>query len=286
MIKTIKIKNLIGIITLLILAFFMIYPIIFLIVGSIMGDSELRANLSPLFLSTPTYIKWSLLPLYPTLVHYVELLLDSPEYYVMFWNSFKIVAGILFGQLVIGMPCAWGFARFQFKGKKFLFFLYIALMLLPFQVLMLSEYIVLDSLNLIDTLWSIILPGAFSTFPVFIMYHYFATLPKEIMEAAKLDGASELKLFIDFGLPLGRPGILSALVLGFLEFWNLIEQPITFLETQKKWPLSMYLPNITTKNAGVAFAISVVTLLPPLIVFLIGERYLEEGIAVTGSKES
>ena len=107
------------------------------------------------------------------MMHYVELLLDSPEFFVMFWNSVKLTAAILAGQLLVGTPAAWGFARYQFPGKKILFTIYIALMMMPFQVMMLSNYLVLDQMRLLDTMAGIILPAVFSTFPVFLMYRFF-----------------------------------------------------------------------------------------------------------------
>ncbi len=104
---------------------------------------------------------------------YVELLLDAPGFFTMFWNSCKQVFPIVAGQIVIGAPAAWAFARFRFRGKGVLYALYIILMLMPFQVTMVSGYFVLDRLGLMNTVWAIILPGAVSTFPVFLMIRFF-----------------------------------------------------------------------------------------------------------------
>ena len=115
---------------------------------------------------------------------------------------------------------------------------------------MLSNYLVLDQMRLLDTMAGIILPAVFSTFPVFLMYRFFQGLPEAIMDSARIDGAGELRIFFRIGIPLGSPGMISALVLGFLEYWNLIEQPMAFLKTKEKWPLSLYLPNISTERGG------------------------------------
>ena len=264
---------------LLLLAFLFVFPILFLAVGSLMGKNELTDLLLPVMqTSSKGYASWKLFPEYPTLKHYVEVLLDSPEFFVMFWNSVKITAGALAGELLVGMPAAWGFAKFDFPGKKILFRLYIALMMMPFQVMLLGNYLVLDKLRLLDSLWGIILPAVFSTFPVFIMYRFFEGIPQALLEAARLDGAGELRLFFMVAIPLGSPGVISAIVLGFLEYWNLIEQPMVFLKTKELWPLSLYLPNIDLKQAGVSFAASIVALLPAVFVFLAGQDYLEQGI--------
>lgn len=262
------------------------YPIIFLVTGSLMGKGELTQNLSAILTEgSEGYAGWGLIPLYPTLKSYVQLLLDSPEFFVMFWNSVKMTSATLIGQVLVGVPAAWGFARFRFPFKKLLFTIYIVLMMMPFQVTMLSSYLVLDKMHLMDTYGSIILPQMFSTFPVFIMYRFFHGIPDSVIESAKVDGAGDFQIFLRFGIPLGSGGIVSAIVLGFLENWNLIEQPLTFLKDKTLWPLSLYLPNIGLEQAGIAFATSVVTLIPAFLVFLSGQDYLERGIVAAAVKE-
>lgn len=263
-----------------------LYPVFFLIIGSLMGNDELAAYLGPVISGKAGYVEFPLLPQYPTFRQFVEIFLDSPSFFVMFWNSIKITFGVLVGQLVAGTMAAWGFAKYQFPGKKGFFLVYMVLMLLPFQVLMLSNYLVLDQLKLVDTLWGIILPGAFSTFPVFIMYRFFTEIPDSLIESAKLDGAREWQLFVYIALPIGSSGVIASMVLGFLEYWSLIEQPMTFLKDKSLLPLSIFLPDITnTGRSGMAFAASVVTFLPALLVFLGGQDYLEQGIMAGAVKE-
>lgn len=280
-----KIHKKIIFVLLCLLAFVACYPIIFLFSGSFMGTAELQDNLKPVLAGTEGFVLWRLIPLSPTIRSYVELLIDSPEFFKMFWNSVILVVGILGGQILIGVPAAWGFAKFKFPFRKALFTLYIVLMMMPFQVLMLSNYLVLDKLHLIDTHLGIILPAVFSTFPVFIMYRFFCGVPDAVIESAKIDGAGNLQIFIRLGLPLGSAGIISAMVLGFLEYWNLIEQPLTFLKDKTLWPLSLFLPNIGLDKAGIAFTTSIVTLLPAILVFMGGQDYLEQGIVAAAVKE-
>jgi len=179
----------------------------------------------------------------------------------------------------------YNFMVFKFKFKKSLFFLYIIIMMMPFQVTMLSNYLILKQLKLLDTLASLIFPGIFSTFPVFIMFNFFRGIPPAVIEAARIDGARERDIFLKIGIPLGKNGIIASLVLEFLEYWNLIEQPMTFLNDKTKWPLSLFLPAIRGENAGFAFAVSVITLIPAALVFFSGHEYLEQGIASLGVKE-
>lgn len=144
-----------------------------LLSASFMGSREMAHNLAPVLNEAAGYAHWPVLPQYPTLKPYVELLLDAPGFFTMFWNSCKQVFPIVAGQIVIGAPAAWAFARFRFRGKGVLYALYIILMLMPFQVTMVSGYFVLDRLGLMNTVWAIILPGAVSTFPVFLMIRFF-----------------------------------------------------------------------------------------------------------------
>lgn len=274
------VKILAGLLALVVLS-----PVLFLLTGSLMGDAELGNSLGPALTQMEGYAFWRFVPRYPTLTSYAGLLLDTPSFFVMFWNSVKLTGAILIGELLVATPAAWAFARYHFPGKRLLFLLYILLMMMPFQVMMLSNYLVLDCLSLLDTHEGIILPAVFSTFPVFIMYRFFEGIPEALLDAARLDGAGHFRLFWDIGIPLGVPGIFSVLVLGFLEYWNLLEQPMAFLKTKALWPLSLFLPNLDLSRAGVAFAASAVVMIPAILVFLSGQEYLEQGILAAAVKE-
>ena len=259
-------------------------PVVMLLCMSIKSGTELSTLLTPVMNSGTGNIHWNFLSLYPTGGHFFRLLFYTPEFFTVFWNSMKIVFLILIGQLLIGVPAAWAFASFRFQGKNLLFLLYVCLMLLPFQVTMLPSYLVLSSLHLINTLAAVILPAVFSTFPVFLVYRSFSCIPRELLEAARMDGATEGRIFLEIGVPLGSSGIMSSLVLGFLDYWNMMEQPLAFLQDKTLWPLSLYLPEIEIAYAGIALAASVITLIPALFVFMLGQDYLEQGIAASGIK--
>lgn len=261
------------------------FPIAMVVSGSIKSSKELAETLAPVLGSSKEMICWKLFPLYPTLRHYGRLLFYTPQFFSVFWNSMKIVVCILLGQILTAMPMAWAFAKFSFPGKRILFTIYVILMLMPFQVTMLPSYLVLNRLQLINTHMAVILPAIFSTFPVFIMYRSFASIPKGFLEAAKIDGAGEWQMFFYIGIPLGSSGILSAMVLGFLEYWNLMEQPLAFLSDPSLWPLSLYLPEINLAQSGMVLAASVITLIPAAFVFVMGQDYLEQGIVAAGIKE-
>lgn len=260
----------------------MVLPLLMLFVDSLMGKQELLETCGAVLSDYEGHAGFRLFPLYPTLRAYVRLLLDSPEYFTAFWNSMFQTVGVLLGQLLVAVPAAWAFARFRFPGKNLLWLLYMLLMILPFQVTMVSGYLVLNQIHLMDTHGAVILPGIFSTLPVFILQKTFAGIPDEVIEAAQIDGAGSIRIFLDIGIPLGKSGIFSILILGFLEYWNAIEPPMTYLKTKSLWPLSLYLPQMTGTEISAVFAASVVTLIPAVLLFLTGQENLEQGIVASG----
>ena len=261
-------------------------PIVMVALGSLKSGNELADSLRPVLSEggTDVFIRWKLLALYPTLRHYIRLLVWTPDFFTVFWNSVKMTVPILAGQLFAAVPAAWAFAAYTWKHKHAVFTLYVVLMLLPFQVTMLPSYLVVQRLHLLDTHAAVILPAVFSTFPLFMVYRSFTAIPKELLEAARVEGAGETAVFLKIGVPLGSPGILSAAVLGFLDCWNMIEQPLAFLKEKALWPLSLYLPNVQAGQAGISLAACVITLIPAALVFLLGQDYLEQGITASGIK--
>lgn len=280
-----RIRSWMNAVVLTALAIIVCLPVALLVSGSLTGEYEMHERLLPLVQESGSYVSWRWIPQFPDFSQFGKLLFTTPQFFVLFWNSMKITALILAGQLFTAVPAAWAFSRYQFWMKKALFTLYIVLMLLPFQVTMLSQYLVLDRTGLLNTHWAVILPAVFSTFPVFLIYRSFCGIPESLVEAARIDGAGEWYSFFRIGLPLAEGGILSAAVLNFLECWNLIEQPLAFLKDKAKWPLSLYLPQIGPDQAGFAMTASVITLLPALCVFAFGQDYLEQGISASGMKE-
>ena len=280
-----SLKRTVTTIMLILPGILVVLPIVLLITGSVMDHYELTGYLTSVFMDGEEFISWKLMPDYPSFENYGKLLFLTPQFFVLFWNSVKMVLCILAGQLLVGVPAAWAFAVYRVRAGKLLFALYVVLMLLPFQVTMLSSYLVLNRLSLLNTQKAVILPAVFSTFPIFLTYGGFRGIPGQLFEAARVDGAREWYIFFKMGLPLGKSGILSALVLGFLEYWNMMEQPMAFIDDKALWPLSLYLPEIVWGQAGYAFCASVITLIPAAFVFVMGQDYLERGIIYSGLKE-
>ncbi len=277
-----RFKQMIILLTLTVLALFTVWVFWFMTMGAMTPKDELLVTIAPaLSVQSDQQAVWTILPSWPTIQPMVELLLDTPLFFTMFWNTCKLVFPQVIGQLLVATPAAWVFSKLPFPGKKFLYGCYLLLMVLPFQITMVPNYLVLDWLGLMNTSWSVILPGVFSTFSVFIIKKAFDAVPNVLLEAAALDGAGPLRSFFTIGLPLGLPGILSATVLSFLECWNAIEQPMLFLQDKADWPLSLYLANITVDDLGLAMVASLMMLAPPILLFLAGEGYFARGIGLS-----
>lgn len=280
-----KLRTVILYFIFMLISFVTVYPVILVILLSVQDSDELAEMTSSLIQFTGEYVDIHYIPQYPTLSHFIDLLIFTPEFYTVFWNSLLMTGIILVFQLLVAVPSAWAFASFRFKGKKLLFNMYVIFMLMPFQVTMLSQYIVLDKIQLMNTRWSVILPAIFSTFSVFLIYRGFADIPRDIVDSARTDGANEWQVLRYIGLPLGKHGILSCLVLSFLDYWNMVEQPLAFINDKSKFPLSLYLPMLDMSNAELMLTSSVITLVPAVFVFITGQDYLEQGIISSSLKE-
>ena len=278
-------KKILPICLLSLAALTVLLPLYMLLTGVFMDEREIAQTIGAAIGNEPGFARFVLLPRYPTLRPLAELLLDTPKFFAMFWNTCRLTIPSVLLQVLIAVPAAWGLSRYRFRGRKFLYTLYIVLMLMPFQVVMVPSYLVLSKFSMLDTRLAILLPAAFSAFPVFILYRFFSAIPESFAEAARLDGAGDFAVLWHIGVPLGMPGILSIVVLGFLESWSAIEQPLTFLRDPSLWPLSLFLPGIASDNAGAAFSASLITMLPAILIFLWGQPYLESGIRAAGLKE-
>ena len=277
-------KRIACLLALTLLALFTWWVLWFMGMGALTPEDELLATIGPALQSESREpAVWCLLPSWPTLQPLVQLLLDTPTFFAMFWNACKLAFPQVAGQLVVAAPAAWAFSKLEFPGRRVLYGAYLVLMVLPFQITMVPSYLVLDRLGLMDTPWAVILPGVFSAFPVFIIKKGFDAVPQSLLEAAALDGAGPLRCFVSVGLPLGLPAVLSAATLGFIEAWNAIEQPMLFLKDKANWPLSLYLSKITAGDLGLAMVASLMMLAPPLLLFLTGRKYLEQGIGLAAS---
>ena len=265
-------------------------PIILTITNSFMSPSEISANYGSIFATNEKggrvfvskTVNLKLIPDMVTFSQYYTVLFKSPEYLLKFWNSAIYVVPIVVFQLAIAALASYGFARYDSRKKRILFFLYMVMMLMPYQVTLVPNFLVSNWMGIYGTAWAILLPGFFSPFAVFLLTKFMKRIPTEVLEAASIDGAGEWMIFSRVCMPLCKGGIASIAILVFFDYWNMVEQPIILLPDADKHPLSVFLSRINTGEISLAFAVAVIYLIPPLLIFLYGEDYLVEGISYQG----
>lgn len=271
------------------LAFLM--PTVLTITNSFMSQSEIMSNYGVVFkenkekgkayISEKVNLKF--IPDKVSFSQYATVLFKSPDYLFKFWNSVIMVLPIVVFQVAIASIAAYGFTRWRGKVRAVIFFSYVILMLMPYQVTLVPNYLVADWFGILNTRWAVILPGAFAPFSVYLLTKFMRRIPADLIEAAQLDGASEWQIFTKICIPQCRAALYSITILVFIDYWNMVEQPLIMLPDEQKQPLSVYLATINAGEVGLAFAIAAIYMIPAILLFLHGEEYLVEGIVNQGS---
>ena len=290
-----SIAKVFGVIFLSGAAFIAIMPIFFTFLNSFMSSSEIEGNYGVVFQSLPgstneasRFIdeapQLQLIPQEVSADQYSEILLKNPSYLFRYWNSILLTVPIVIGQLAVACMASYSFMRYRKKRREVLFFFYIILMLMPFQVTLVPNYIMNQTLNILDTPWAVILPGVFSTFSVYILTKYMRRIPKAYIEAAIIDGAGEWQIFTKVVMPNCKAPVAAMAILLFIDYWNMVEQPLVMLQDEGMQPLSVFLSKVNVEDIGLAFAACALYMIPPLLIFLRGEDQLVEGISQSGIK--
>ena len=285
-----KIVNAIVTVFAFIAAAMFIMPTVLTIANSFMTSTEISANYGAMldnmtedkkvYISDKVNLKF--IPDKVTIDQYKNVLLKNPEYLLKFWNSVLLTVPITLFQMLLAILTSYGFSRYPNKFKGIIFFTYIILMIMPYQVTLVPNFLVAEKFNLLNTRWAIILPGIFSPFSIFLLSKVMKRIPVSYVEAAKLDGASELQILTKIHVPLCKGAIVSIAMLVFIDYWNMVEQPLILMKDADMHPLSVFLSQINTGDIGLAFAVGTVYMVPTILMFLYGEDYLLEGITYSG----
>ena len=258
-------------------------PILYIVFHSLKGESLIIS----LYSGKVPYTIWQKIvikPFYVNLDQYYEMLFRTPRLLYMFWNSIMITVPVVIGQIGLAFLAAYGFSKLKFPGSETLFFIYIVIMLMPFQVTMVPNYIMLNKLSLIDTKWALILPGVFNTFSVFFLKQFMEGIDKCLLEEARLLGASEWQILKYVMLPMSKPMIMSVIVFVFIDYWSMVEQPVIFLKNETHYPLSAYLGIINDNKISIGFAGSVLYMILPINLAIYTKEDLAEGFKITNLK--
>jgi multiple sugar transport system permease protein len=219
--------------------------------------------------------KWNLINNYKTVWG------SQYNFGLYYWNSIKVTVLTTFFQVVISAMAGFAFAKLNFKFKNQLFLLFLATMMIPDQVTIVPQFMILNKLNLYDTHAGLILMGCFSIFGIFFMRQYMLSIPDSIMEAAKIDGAGYLTIFLRIILPISKPALTTLAILKFVWTWNDYMHPLIFLSSQKLFTIQIGMKSFVTDfsaNYALMMAAAVSAIIPLIIIFLIGQKNVIEGI--------
>lgn len=262
---------------LLLLTLVFVAPLVWMLVTSLKSNSEaIRLPLS-----------W--IPENPTLDAYRQLFDPGSRTPVLRWLGNSLVAASLHALLVLALaaPAAYALARMDFRGRGVLFGVIIATLFIPGIIFLTPNYLIVERFGWLDTLWAIVVPGAADAFGVFLLRQFFMSLPRELEEAAVLDGASAFEVFWRIILPLSQPALVTLLVLSFLQNWNGFLWPIYVLFSPERLTLPpglSILQGSYTTDYAILMAGGVVASAPVLLLFIFVQRYVIQGVATSGLK--
>lgn len=205
---------------------------------------------------------------------FYEVFVRRPDYLVKFWNSLLLSGAIVAGQCVLSALAGYGFSKFVFPFREAVYFAVIVLMLMPYQVTLVSNFLITDALHLNNTYWAILLPGIFSPFGVFLMRQGFDAMEEGIRENAMLEGCSQLRVLTQIAVPVCRGWMTALILLGFVDAWNMVEQPLVFLQETFRYPISVFLAQMDESRMDVLCTCGILVLLPVLLLFLFSEEDL------------
>lgn len=226
------------------------------------------------------------IPSKPVWQNYIDIWTKIPLATFVF-NTTKLTVIITLLQLFTSSFAAYAFSKLDFKFKDVLFLAYIATIAIPWQVYMVPQFIMMRGLHLNDTHLALILLQAFSAFGVFLMRQFYMSIPNSLMEAARIDGYSEYKIYANIMLPLSKPALSTLTIFTFVGVWNDFMGPLIYLNSEKlktiQVGLRMFISQYSAEYSLI-MAASLISLIPVLIIFIALQRFFVEGIAATGVK--
>lgn len=272
-------QTVIWFVVLLIVTAVVLYPLVWLLFSTFKPNSEFGSNMG-------------LIPNDPTIDNYVKVLegIAGVPMWRFYLNSLIIAVGSVIGVLLSSSLAAYAFARIQFKGLGILFAAMIGTLLLPFHVVIIPQYIIFNRLDMIDTFWPLLLPKFLATeaFFVFLLVQFIRQMPRDMDEAARIDGAGHVRIFWSIILPLIKPALITCSIFAFIWAWNDFLGPLLYLTSPENYPLPialrLYNDQTSVSDYGATVTASFIALIPVLLFFLVFQRFLVDGVATQGLK--
>ena len=210
------------------------------------------------------------------------------NYFAYFLNSVKVSAWVVIFQVFTSATAGYVFAKLNFRGRDKVFTLYLATMMIPFHVTVITNFLQMSMYGLVNTLWSLMLPASVSAFGTFLMRQFFVTVPNELIEAAKIDGCNPFKTFLQICFPMAKPTIATLSIFCFMNVWNDYFTPLIYINDSRKYTLPLGLASMKgmySTDWPALMASSVISVLPVLIAFLFAQDAFVKGVMMTGMKE-
>lgn len=267
--KNIKIGKYIFLIIITIISLF---PILLVLSSSFKNESEIFD------------FPFHLIPRQIIFSNFIRLSRNFPLY---IWNSVKLTSIIVVLQLFSASTGGYVFSKLKWKGRNFIFGLYLTSMMIPLQAVTIPQFIIMRNLNLYDTHTAIILLSTFTAFGTFLIRQYFLSVPDTYLEAARIDGAREWTIFFNIMLPMAKPVLVTQAVLSFRFFWNDFFTPLIYLTTPELKTLPLGMTDFVREQYvywGPQMAAALISIIPVLIIFMFGQRYFIEGVSSSGLK--
>lgn len=265
-------KKIVKYIFLLLVTSIFLFPVVFMIACSFMSSSQISEMLD---FANGEYKNLNMIPEMFSLEQFYQVFFRRPEYLLKFWNSVIVTFPTVIGQVVVSSLAAFAFAKLKFPFRDKLFFAYIVLLILPLQVTLVPNYIILDNMDLLNNFLAIILPGTFSAFGICLLRQSIKYIPDSSIEAARIDGASYFKIFSKIILPQIKGGLVTLTLLSFIDNWNVVEQPLIYFDDSAIYPLSVTMSDIGNSDYGIIFACGVMFMIPALIIYFYGHRDID-----------
>ena len=215
-----------------------------------------------------------------TLQYYYDAFLATSQFLLQFWRSLLYGLVIVIGQILVSIFAGYGFAKCHFRGKNAMFLVLMIFMIMPVQVTLVPNYMLMQDLNLLNTFYAIALPAIFVPLGTFIITQSFRSISNDVMDASRLDGCSLFQTIFRIAVPMSKSSVICVILLSFLDSWNMVEQPIVLLNDFRKYPLAVALASVQTEEPTVQLVCCLLVILPPLFLFSFFHRELLEGIAI------
>ena len=260
---------------LVVVVFLLLMPIVFAISNSFKTMQEAFNTV------------FQVIPLHPTLENYRHVF-DKLPFVKITLNTFLIASTVTIFKTITGLLAAYAFVYFRFKGKGFLYFIMLSTLFIPFTVTMIPNYLLISKIGLRDRIWGVALPQLADVLGIFLLRQAMRGIPLALIEAARMENIRHMKIMRDIVIPLVRPSIISTGIIFFINSWNEYVWPVLILKSKENYTLSLALQMYISAEGGteftIAMAVSVITMIIPLTLYIIFQRYIINTFAASGIK--